>query len=749
VSARSELKRWGPLIVAIPIAAILGARWAKESTPSLPGRDGPAPVPSRATAKPSPSSEPGVAKGWVGLLTEARELPSGGVKIVEVFAGSPAARAGLEPGDVIESANGTKATVASLRHVIGTTPIGQRIAIERRREGERSQLVFVLVEQSSGIGALLGRTIAAGAKGLAGLQGTEGLWPHYHEDARTGASRPGVASSALACAALATAGPGGGPEAKAALAKGLKALLARRGADGGLDDPAEEIRHRVYANAFLLLALSADPSAHASEIASVREWLARAQVGESAVFDLDYRFGGWNYYETTDLARLRTDVSVASWALDALAAAGLPQDRVEWARAGRFLERCQNYELVSRRDAERAREAPLRDGGFAFMPRLSKAGSVDVSDELVVFRSYGSATADGTRALLASSGGRRDERTAASLRWLARAYTLDSNPGFGADDAAGWSKGIHFYWLASLARALHAARVDKLGRGDDLHAWPDELARFLSDREEPAGTWRSPNGRMAEDSRTVATSFAILALAAARDRVLAADGSSLDGGSSPPPPPPDFEPPRAAARSVLERGRRLFLDRARTSCTTCHDDSGAGNGPSLVGVGDRYYETKRTHEAAAEALRHHIRDPETYPGLTGRTWSVKMFAYKPDLISDDELMDLIEFLLSRTGSAPVSGAGALDAIAPVGTSATTARPSAERGGVLAMRLKCTACHGAGKSAPSLLGVFDRLARERGGAAAAREALAAKLASHPQTSSAEDARDLIEFLRDAR
>ena len=98
-----------------------------------------------------------------------------------------------------------------------------------------------------------------------------------------------------------------------------------------------------------------------------------------------------------------------------------------------------------------------------------------------------------------------------------------------------------FSWLASVARALNQARVDTIDRGpNDTHAWPDELARLLANFATlyTKHVFASPNDQMHEDSPTTATSFAIIALAAARDRVRAGKGRVLVVKPVAPPPMP-------------------------------------------------------------------------------------------------------------------------------------------------------------------------------------------------------------------
>src|SRR5205807_6614975 len=108
---------------------------------------------------------------------------------------------------------------------------------------------------------------------------------------------------------------------------------------------------------------------------------------------------------------------------------------------------------------------------------------------------------------------------------------------------------------------------DTIDRGpNDTHAWPDELARLLANFATlyTKHVFASPNDQMHEDSPTTATSFAIIALAAARDRVRAGKGRVLVVKPVAPPPMPKT----AEDLSLLEKGRTYF----KATCTGCHED---------------------------------------------------------------------------------------------------------------------------------------------------------------------------------
>lgn len=669
----SALRRHWPIIVSILATAVIAIQVSRYIRHR--GADGENPTKDPKgvanTWSGLSGTGPKIAKGWVGWMI-ADTADKQGVIVVDVYEGGPAFAEGIRKGDTIVQVNGNNATQEKILEIINTHSPGYVLDLEVRHEDMSNEFLSVTIGTKSGIDSLCMRNIAVASSGIAALQLPDGLWPHYlpnpeHKEEL----RSSVATSALACAALALAGKDGGEDAQAAYAKGLPVLLRMIAKDGGLDDPRDAMPHRVYANSFLLLALAQEPDKYPAELASVRSWLARAQIGGEDwewVDPLDNRHGGWSYHAQTASTgkALRADVSVTSWALDALAASGLPADRVEWSRAARYLERCQNREFHSKDRAQAELEKPYRDGGFSFTPRYSKAGREVLGAELEVYRSYGSATADGLRGLLAVSVDDfdKDSREAA-LQWLARNYTLGRNPGFGDKDMSGWSNGVYFYWLASLARALHAAKIDKVVRGTadapEPHSWPDELARLLANYTTfyKKHVFASPNDQMHEDSPTTSTAFAVIALCAARDRVRAGNGRVLVAQPVA-APPPERETWNAPDLTLVEKGQLLFQS-GKVGCTGCHSDKDATNGPPLMGVADRFLEWHRTQEAARAYLKKHIRNAKEFPGTQADKYHAlgrEMNTYDPVAtgLDDDMLEAIVEFLLSREGNLPVSEA---------------------------------------------------------------------------------------------
>ncbi len=602
-------------------------------------------------------------EGWVGF--KIKEVQGEGVLVTDVYAGGPAEERGIESGDILTEVDGVKATRESVFHAVQVAAIGSDLTFTRVRGIRPPDKVTVTVQRGGGTDALLESVIRGGAESLASEQLGSGLWPHFANEG-LGPIAPGVATSALACAALAIAGNEGGAPGQNALEKGIDALLAHQAPDGGLNDEGVYLARRAYATAFFLIALKEQKvhsDWHAAEAERAVDWLCRDQLTEANGYPpTDPNYGGWSDYLKS--GRAGADMSLTSWVLDALAVSGLPAARPEWARAKGFLERCQNTTVRAATPEAQGKEAPLRDGGFGFSPVDSKAGLVNVGEGIIVPRSYGTATADGLRGL-AAAGMTTDERAQTAASWLASRFTLDRTPGFDAKDVVGWADGMRYYWLSSLARGFKMAHIRRvaLKPGAEGRSWPDEVVRWIANHQRAIlNSWQNTADVMHEDTTTVASSFALIALGAARDELRAQDTLTVTGAK--PPALSSIAPVVVGAATDEERGRVLFQSGA-VGCASCHNDNNSGTGPSLIGVGERYLSWKKGSAAdATSQFKNHIRDPEKFPSQGHYPefmdpkkgvpfWPGHMPAYRPDLLPDKDLDSIIAFLLTRTGKLPV------------------------------------------------------------------------------------------------
>jgi hypothetical protein len=148
------------------------------------------------------------------------------------------------------------------------------------------------------------------------------------------------------------------------------------------------------------------------------------------------------------------------------------------------------------------------DGGFAFTcePASLNNKAAYRDEKLRQPRSYGTATADGVRTLLACGMKPTEEPVAKALTWLSQRPGLEIVPGFEAlPPEAGWQRGLRFYYYASLAKLLQ--------HYPDAVARKAALAEHLIALQSADGSWLNSSDRMRENDPLIATSLAIVALA--------------------------------------------------------------------------------------------------------------------------------------------------------------------------------------------------------------------------------------------
>jgi squalene-hopene/tetraprenyl-beta-curcumene cyclase len=349
-----------------------------------------------------------------------------------------------------------------------------------------------------------------------------------HQDARDGAWRsdnyaalkdgPSLTPWSLQALAHAPASP----EKDAAYNKGAGYLASLARQDGTIDEGPHGLSYPVYSAAGAIVVLS-EPR-NARHIKARDTWLAylraRQLTEELGWKPADKEYGGWGY--AVGLPRkprqerlTESNISATAFALEALRAADCPPTDPAFAKALTFVKRCQNYSSNSQsRDA-------FDDGGFFFIyddPIRNKAGPAGQDrtgrDRFV---SYGSATADGLRCLLACGLPKDHPRVTAARRWLESRFQADTNPGDFPEERESRRVGVYFYYTRSVSQALRVVAGKEIPALTGKVGWAESLADELMRRQENDGSWRNSVSFYQEDDPVLATSLAAGALAVCRD----------------------------------------------------------------------------------------------------------------------------------------------------------------------------------------------------------------------------------------
>jgi len=261
--------------------------------------------------------------------------------------------------------------------------------------------------------------------------------------------------------------------------------------DGSLDFP-------TYASALVLTASArfAAKVEFASQITQLlRDYLLAAQLLEARGFAADHpSYGGWDFLGEKDARGITTgtNVSVVAHVLEALVSDKSAAADKARAAAKAWLARCQQP-----------------DGGFAFTPEpMSLNNKAEFSDEARAKpRSYGTATVEGVRSLLALGMTAENDAVKRAVTWLSKRSELEVVPGFEALPAeTDWRRGLRFYYYYGLAAILrYLPQADRLSRRQGIE-------RILLKEQREGGSWQNESDRMRENDPLIATSFALSAL---------------------------------------------------------------------------------------------------------------------------------------------------------------------------------------------------------------------------------------------
>jgi hypothetical protein len=323
-------------------------------------------------------------------------------------------------------------------------------------------------------------------------QESDGGW-HSHT---YGLLRSGQALTPFVLDALLEVPEGVYPASPAAIDRAIAFIRAQTQPNGALGTADRDIPdYPNYATALAVSALCrARRTGWQSQIAPMADYLRSQQFTEQNGWaPPDPAYGGWGMggERRTPPFTGHVDLSMTRHVLDALRAAGVPDSDAVICRARTYVERCQNFD---------PQHPDALDGGFFFS--TTEADTNKAGQEGNHFRSYGTTTADGILALLATGHSPNSPRVLAARRWLATHHRDMDVPGFTGEAYQRWPRGLAFYYAASATRAFR-----------ELHITAgDSVIQGLKTTQRADGSWSNPENLVKEDDPLIATPFAIRAL---------------------------------------------------------------------------------------------------------------------------------------------------------------------------------------------------------------------------------------------
>ncbi|MFI4874408.1 MAG: prenyltransferase/squalene oxidase repeat-containing protein, partial [Blastopirellula sp. JB062] len=238
-------------------------------------------------------------------------------------------------------------------------------------------------------------------------------------------------------------------------------------------------------------------------VKNAEKFVRGVQISDTdGVGEDDVNYGGSGYSGKT-----RPDLSNTAFLMDALVSSGADEEDEAIQKALIFVSRCQNLE--SEHNTTKFADK-VNDGGFYYTPAVS-GDQGDRGTPNGGLRSYGSMGYAGLKSMIYAGVDKEDPRVKAVLEYVQKNFDVSANPGMG-------QAGV-FYYFQTFAKALNALEQPTITDASGVaHDWRKELLAELAQRQRDDGSWANSNTQWLEGDANLATSFALLALADAREQ---------------------------------------------------------------------------------------------------------------------------------------------------------------------------------------------------------------------------------------
>ncbi|HEY2785759.1 MAG TPA: prenyltransferase/squalene oxidase repeat-containing protein [Fimbriiglobus sp.] len=289
------------------------------------------------------------------------------------------------------------------------------------------------------------------------------------------------------------------------VAKGLKYIESlinpKAGHIAGNDAQAGLINYTTSINVMALTAAGQEDK-YKSVVANAAKYLKSYQWDDARGKgpDSDY-YGGAGYAGD----KSRPDLSNTAFFLEALKAAGVPQDDPAFTKAAVFVSRCQNFASEHNKAAWAAK---TNDGSFIYTG-ANNGENRRSGDTRADLAGYGSMTYAGVKSLIYCGVAKDDPRVKKALEWIGKHYSLDGNPGMPEANA---QRGLYYYYH-TFAKAMAALGSDTFTDAAGVkHNWRTDLFEAIQKRQNPDGSFLNKNAGWMENDTTLDTGYVLMAL---------------------------------------------------------------------------------------------------------------------------------------------------------------------------------------------------------------------------------------------
>jgi squalene-hopene/tetraprenyl-beta-curcumene cyclase len=267
-------------------------------------------------------------------------------------------------------------------------------------------------------------------------------------------------------------------------------------------DPAPQLQNYVTSVNVMALVEAKREDKYKKIIGDASTFLKKLQWDEEEGKNPSDDFYGGAGYDS----KSRPDLSNTQMFLDALKAAGVPQDDPALKKALVFVSRCQN---LKGEHNDQPWAGKINDGSFIYSAADGGSSKVEDSSPETGLFGYGSMTYAGIKSMIYCGVSKDDPRVQKAYEWIQKHYTVDANPGMPKPYA---HRGLYYYYH-TMVKCLDALGIDEVVDADGKkHDWRADIIDALAKRQRPDGSWLNDKDQWMEGDPNLVTGYALMAL---------------------------------------------------------------------------------------------------------------------------------------------------------------------------------------------------------------------------------------------